>query len=313
MGYILAMRFTILKRSLQFLSVLLITLFIIPSTSIACACGCNVFSVGNKWMMATSPGLKFSFHYSYMSQDENWNGSGQAPAGSNPDKKIQTNFYTLALQYMANREWGFLLETPVWNRYFLTMDDGSLTSVDHFAFGDVRMLGIYSGISEDMSTALLFGVKLPTGPTDQSVFDRDTQIGSGTTDLLLGGYRMGQESSWGWYAQVMWQHALNSKDGYRPGDSFDVDVGFHYDKLASSLAIVPMLQVVASFRGADSGIFSEPDETGYKRLYLAPTIEVNLNSRVQIYTDIRIPFLTHVTGTQLVAPSLLNASVNITI
>jgi len=172
---------------------------------------------------------------------------------------------------------------------------------------------MYSGISEDMSTALLFGVELPTGATNQSGFDRDTQIGSGTTDLLLGGYRMGQESSWGWYAQVMWQHALNTKNDYRPGDSFDVDLGFHYDKLTNNLVIIPMLQVVASFHGADSGVLSEPDETGYKRFYIAPTIEVNLNPRVQIFTDIRVPFLTYVTGNQLVAPSLLNASVNVTI
>jgi hypothetical protein len=308
------MYFTILKRLAWLPGVVLIMLVTEPSNGIACACGCNVFTVGNKWMMATSPGWRFSFQYSFMNQNTNWKGSEQAPADSNADKEIRTTFYTLGAQYMMDRTWGFTLETPLWERYFSTIDDdGSLTSATHFSLGDMRVLGMYSGISEDMSTSLSFGLKLPTGPTDQAGFDRDTQIGSGTTDLILGGYRMGQESSWGWYAQAMWQHALNTKNGYRPGDSFDVDLGFHYDKLANSLLIIPIVQVVASFRDADSGVLSEPDETGYQRLYVVPTIEVNLSRNIQIYTDIRLPFLTNVTGNQLVAPALLNASVNVTI
>ena len=39
-----------------------------------------------------------------------------------------------------------------------------------------------------MSTGLIFGVKLPTGDWKFAGFDRDTEIGSGSTDVLVGGY-----------------------------------------------------------------------------------------------------------------------------
>ncbi len=42
-----------------------------------------------------------------------------------------------------------------------------------------------------MSSGLSLGVKLPTGDWTYPNFDRDTSIGTGTTDLLLGGYHLG--------------------------------------------------------------------------------------------------------------------------
>jgi hypothetical protein len=302
------MCFFILRKSAALLCTVLIILVVIPQNVIACGCGCNVFSVGNKWMMAASQGFKLSFQYSYMDQNRNWNGLNTAPAYLNEDREVRTSFYTFGLQYMADREWGVMVETPMWNRYFSTFDDGSLSSVDHLSFGDIRITGIYTGLSEDMSTAILLGVKLPTGSINQTLFDRDTQIGTGTTDLLLGGYRMGQETMWGWFTQVLWQHALNSKDDYKPGDSFDANIGFHYDRWVNSLSIVPMLEAIGSFRGSDSGIKSHPEDTGYKRLFIAPGFEFKFNYAVQFYADIRIPVLTNVNGNQLVAPTLINAS-----
>lgn len=179
--------------------------------------------------MAISPGFRSFLTYDYMDQYQNWHGWSGVPSDLNTDKVIQSDFYTFGLQYMANRDWGVMLEAPVWNRYFQTTDEsGGLASVDHGSLADVRVMGMYTGISEDMSTGIQFGLKLPTGPYSLSLLDRDTQIGTGTTDLLLGGYQMGQEDSWGWYAQAMWQHAFNYRDGYRPGDSFDFSVGVHF-------------------------------------------------------------------------------------
>lgn len=69
----------------------------------------------------------------------------------NDDKQIRTSFYTLGFIYMPNREWGVMVQAPVWNRYFKTAeDDGDLASVVHSALGDVRVMGTYTGISEDM-------------------------------------------------------------------------------------------------------------------------------------------------------------------
>ena len=294
------------------LAALLITLTLCAhSFSFACACGCNVFTVGPRWMMATTPGTTLSLQYNYMNQYNNWNGAASASPDLNSDKQILTNFYTLGFQTMISRDWGVMGELPVWTRYFKTTDDnGNPVSATHTAAGDVRLLGMYTGLSEDMSIAFMFGLKLPTGPFDLSLLDRDTQIGTGTTDALLGAYQMGQEDGWGWYGQFMWLHALNARDDYRPGDGLDITVAAHYDKLLTDYNIVPIVQLVGSFRGTDSGINADPDNTGYERLYLSPGIEMNLNGSVRLYADMRIPLVTHVTGNQLVAPYLANLTLS---
>ena len=54
---------------------------------------------------------------------------------------------------------------------------------------------------------MTFGVKLPTGSysVDPDFVDRDTQIGTGSTDILLGGFYRGnldRKPEWDWFAQV---------------------------------------------------------------------------------------------------------------
>jgi hypothetical protein len=296
-----------MTRPDKLIVMILIGVLFAPALTFACACGCNVFTVGARWTMPTSTGFGAFLQYNYMDQARNWGNWRGASAEANPDQEIRTSFYTLGLQYMADRDWGIVVEAPVWNRYFRTMaDDGRIASATHTSFGDVRLMGMYTGLSEDMSTGLQFGLKLPTGAFNQSLLDRDTQIGTGTTDLLLGGYQLGQENGWGWYAQVMWQHAFNERDGYRPGDSFDINGGIHYDGLVNSFNIVPVVQVQGSFRGIDGGDKADPDNTGFGRLYLSPGLQVIATSHISLYGDLRIPLMTHVRGVQLVAPALVN-------
>ncbi|MGA9120320.1 MAG: hypothetical protein WB699_13240 [Bacteroidota bacterium] len=303
-----------MRKLSQLVAFSAITVLCIPAPGHACACGCNVFSVGAAWMMPVSSGFGLFLHYNYMDQGKNWSNWNGASAESNDDKEIRTSFYTLSLQYMASREWGFMIEAPIWDRYFRTIgDDGNPGAVNQTAFGDVRIMGMYTGLSEDMSIGLQYGLKLPTGSFHQSLMDRDTQIGTGTTDLLVGGYWMRQENGWGWYGQVLWQRALNSREGYRAGDSFDANVGVHYDNLLDDFPIVPSLQLVGSFRAIDSGPNAVPQNTGYERVYLAPGIEVVASRHLTVYGDIRIPVLTHVRGYQLVAPALYSASLGYTI
>ena len=96
---------------------------------------------------------------------------------------------------MFNRSWGIWGEVPYTNRFFKTADDdGEVSGFTHSAIGDIRLRGIYSGFSPTMSSGITFGLRLPTGDYTYPNFDSDTQIGSGSTDLLLGGYQCGRDS-----------------------------------------------------------------------------------------------------------------------
>lgn len=155
-----------------------IGILFVPAATFACACGCNVFAVGARWTMPTSAGFGAFLQYNYMDQTRNWGDWKSAPSDANEDQEIRTHFYTLGLQFMVDRDWGFMVEAPMWNRYFRTTDDdGNTALATHTSFGDVRLMGMYTGLSEDMSTGLQFGLKLPTGPINESVLDRDTRSG----------------------------------------------------------------------------------------------------------------------------------------
>jgi hypothetical protein len=257
------------------------------------------------WGMPTSSGIRMALLYDYMDQRNNWSDWRAAASNLNSDIELRTNFYTLGMQYMANRDWGVMIEIPAWDRYFVTTDEtGTSASADHISLADIRIMGLYTGLSEDMSTGIVFGLKLPSGQFNQSLLDRDTQIGTGTTDVLLGAYKMGQANGWGWTAQALYQHPLSPRDEYLPGDNFDASISIHYDNFMEMYNVVPFLQLVASFRGADSGLYSDPDNTGYQRLYISPGLEVTAIGHFSIFGSLKIPIITRVNGYQLVAPAL---------
>ena len=175
--------------------VILVVLSILaaPGLARACACGCGVFEVGSTLMRPIGVGGFAAFEYDYMNQNQNWSGTSKAPAADNDDKQIKTNFYNANFQYMFDQKWGLMANVPYWNRYFLTAgDDGTLVPYHYSSLGDLRFTGVYSGFADDMCTGLTFGFKLPTGDYTVPGPDRDNQIGTGSTDTLLGGVSPGQ-------------------------------------------------------------------------------------------------------------------------
>jgi hypothetical protein len=133
----------VLRRLSKFILVPAVLMVLVSDIASACACGCNVFTVGPRWMMATRPGTTLSLQYNYMNQYQAWSGSNSTTPDVIDDKQITTSFYTLGFQSMLSRDWGVMGEIPAWTRYFNTTDDdGSPASVTHTAFGDVRLMGV---------------------------------------------------------------------------------------------------------------------------------------------------------------------------
>ena len=141
---------------------------------------------------------------------------------------------------MFNRSWGAQIEVPYWRRTFTTdlnfpTPPVATVSRTWNGLGDIRVQGLYTGFSEDLSSGVTFGLKLPTGSFthDSDVVDRDTQIGSGSTDLLLGGFHrqsFGVNSPFKWFAQAEVDVPLLAQDHYRPGVEFHLHlVSFYAD------------------------------------------------------------------------------------
>jgi hypothetical protein len=285
---------------------------LLPNAGWACACGCGVFDVGTSSMFPTSEGFMVFFNYAYQDQNHNWNGTSEAPTADNDDREIETHFFTVGIQYMLNRSWGVEAEVPYDFRYFRTAE----TSVRWDQVGDVRLRGLYTGFFPDLSAGVTFGVKLPTGDFkfEPDVVDRDTQLGTGSTDILLGGYfrhNLGKNQRWDWFAQLELDVPVLIQDEYRPGVELDTAAGIDYMgfKLGRT-RISPVAQVIFTERTSDSGANSaNPTASGYQRILLSPGVELHIHP-FKIYADAEFPVYQNFTGNQLAAPFLVKASIS---
>ncbi len=278
-----------------------------PGVVWACACGCGMFDVGTASMFPTGTGGMAYLEYDFMDQNRNWSGTSSAPAANNGDKRIRTSFINAGLEYQFSRSWGVLVEVPYWQRQFNTLDGDGVTidRFDHGAIGDVRLKGIYTGLSADLSTGITFGLKLPTGDSSYANFDPDTEIGSGSTDTLLGAYHIGSltsDNQWRYFTQIQWDQPIAHKAVYRPGNEVVATVGGYYEgwQVSPQVKIAPLLQAVASYRGHDGGTLGHPGDSGYTRLVLSPGIEADFQ-RVTVYFDVGLPVYVNTSGNQLVA------------
>lgn len=304
---------TIKNKLLTSMAIAAIATGLIPTAGFACACGCGVFDVSTSAMLPTHEGGMAWVEYDFMNQNKNWHGTSSAPAANNDDKDIKTNFYTAGAEYMFNRSWGVETEIPLWKRHFTTTDadSGNIVQYDHTAVGDVRLKGIYSGLSEDMSSGLTFGLKLPTGAHDLAGFDRDTAIGTGSTDVLLGAYHQGNlTGAFNWFANGELDLPALIQNGYRPGSEIDAVTGVYYDGWSfGGVKVAPLAQIVGSYRLQDRGVNSNHDNSGYERVLLSPGVEVDTGS-VRVYADVGFPVYQNVKGNQLTAPELFKINIS---
>jgi hypothetical protein len=299
-----------------------------PSVCRACACGCGIYEVGTSSMFPTGSGVMAYADYAYQDQNQNWSGSSRAPAADNNDKDIRTGFLTLGWQDMFSRNWGVRLEVPYEWRSFETAGDaaGSMAAAEVPAvtlnfrgMGDIRVEGIYTGLSPDLSGGLTFGLKLPSGSytTNDAAgdIDRDTEIGSGSTDLLLGAFkRFNVDTDYGWsgFVQALAEVPVLTQAQYRPGSEVDAAFGLYYNGWRAGRAIIsPIGQVKASVRGRDAGAnAANPVASGYERVILAAGLEVDLHP-VKVYADVERPLYQRFNGNQLAAPLLYRLSVSV--
>lgn len=311
----------------------------------ACACGCSVFDVGGLDLpQEQEHGGRVFFEYWSQDQTQNYVGSSKTPAALNTDKEIKTQWYNVGASYNFNRDWGIMVRVPLSSNRSLTtetdfMFPGQIQTFNSRTFGDLEIMGVYTGFAPDLSTGLIFGLKLPTATFTAVGIDRDNQIGTGSTDLILGAFHRGLlsgDNAWQYFSQFVWrqpflyQSAADPQgffDGnlgvvqtYHPGMQIDGAIGIIYNNWYHVLGldkITPLAQVIVSHRESDNGSGSDPLNSGFDRVMLSPGIEFTkvldeANNRVfKLYVDVEVPVYYRAnsannagTEGQLVAPYL---------
>src|SRR6266852_6609558 len=172
------------------------------------------------------------------------------------------------LDYTLSKNWAVSVSVPVVDRSHSHIADptGAATfeKWDFTKIGDTRVLGMYRFDNEKspvVSQGLIFGLKLPTGDyrvsnADGAVAERALQPGTGSTDLMLGGYYSapGMHLDSSWFVQALYQQAVSTKEEYKPGNQFQLNVGYRYPLGHDWQAL---LQVNSLVKVKDSGANAE--------------------------------------------------------
>jgi Putative MetA-pathway of phenol degradation len=288
------------------------------SLDASASCGASFCPVNTDWSAQgvwADTGARLDLRYEHINQNQLRSGSGKAVAQQVPGEpdEIETRNrnWVAALDYNLDPSWGVSLSLPFVKRdHSHTLNDPAGSIVEQWRFnklGDARLLGRYqlpSASKNDYGqTGLIFGLKLPTGSIDVKnaegvLAERALQPGSGTTDLVLGGYyrySMPAEND-SWFTQLLFQSALNQRDNFKPGQRWNLDAGYRY-QATDNLGL--MLQMNYNIRSRDSGSNAEPDVSGSRVLSLSPGLSYTFARDWQAYGFVQKPLYQHVNGIQL--------------
>lgn len=299
--------------------------------ALACAsCGCTLSSDWESQGFSVQPGFKVDLRYDYLDQSQLRSGtraisseaaSKVVTAGGDPqevERYTRNQYLTLGIDYAFSPDWGLNVQIPFVDRKHSTLgvnSDGGAPAEGAYdsataSFGDAKLVGRYQGLSAGHNTGLIFGVKLPTGshtrtgtstdpasPGEPATIDRGLQPGTGTTDAILGVYRFDSLApEWGYFAQATVQAAIDSRDDYRPGTGYNLNLGVRYSGFG---AMVPQLQLNARYVEHDRGANADQTSTGGTLVYLSPGLVVPLSRTTAVYGFVQLPLYQDVRGVQL--------------
>jgi hypothetical protein len=297
---------------------------IFASPALACAsCGCTLTGDWLSQGLAAQPGTTLSFRYDYIPQTDLQSGTTRVERSliSFPtDREIERHTYnhtvTATLDHQFASDWGVDVQLPFVSRPHETMaEDTTEPSVSRTSgVGDLRLTGRWQGLSTPGSvTGIEAGLVLPTGEFHQTFksgpvageeVDRGLQPGTGTTQVVVGAYRLGAlTNELGYFAQVTGQTPLNSRDGYKPGAFVQASVALNYTHWRN---VTPQLQLSFRATGRDKGVNADRPNSGGEQVNLSPGLTAKISSKLVGFGFVEVPLYNRVNGYQLVPKAKLS-------
>jgi hypothetical protein len=281
-------------------------------------CGSAFCSLNTNWSTQGAwmeTGGRFDLRYEFIDQDQPRSGThdvgvGEIPRHHDEVRTINRN-YIAGFDYTFDSNWGAGIQLPVVDRsheHIHNHAGGQIPEAWNFTeIGDVRVVGRYRftpAPAHAGAFGLQFGAKLPTGKIDVAngdgdVAERSLQPGTGTTDVILGGFYSGSLTNRStWFADVNWQAPVSDRDQYKPGSRAGFDVGLS-QPLTGRLAL--LLQLNTLWKDRDRGANAEPEDTGGTFVHFSPGLSLALGDKTQLYGFVQVPMYQRVNGVQLIA------------
>ena len=296
----------------------------VPIPGFGCSvCGCSLSSDWAAQGYSVMPGLQADVRYEYYRQSELRRGSGEADRAALAlpnDEEIQQSTLNrnlwLDLDYVGSASWGVMIQVPYHDRFHSTIAPGDVevSTSQASGLGDVRIVGRVQKSGLRTSSGLQFGLKLPTGRHDQDfatgpqageLLDRGLQLGTGTTDVLIGAsYFTRPAVSVGCFTQILLDQPLDSRAGYRPGASLALNCGIRF---LTTGWLTPQMQLNLRWEGRETGVNSDHENSGSTVIYFSPGLTADLSARIHGFAFVQLPLLQRVNGLQLEPRWLLSA------
>lgn len=247
------------------------------------------------------------------------------------------NFYeNVSVAYRPNADWGVNLLLPFVRRDHTTYGEqeapftpaaiasDQISHASVSGVGDAKIIASYQGFLPTHNLGVQVGIKLPTGryggqneetgeraghpvmfdrgPMAGDALDASLQAGTGSTDLIVGGYYFQPISQNfdlvvdGQFQSAMAHRLDTTGVDFRPGNQADLNIGLRYEAHAKW---VPQLQLNLLRKSADQGALADRLNTAGTVAYLAPGISATIGGNVQVYGFAQIPIYSRLSGYQL--------------
>jgi hypothetical protein len=281
------------------------------------SCGTDFCLVNTHWDTqgnANDQGLTLDLRYSFARANQLRAGSRkiapEAPSGADieiEDQRTINRVLHAELDYAINARWNVALGVPLVARDHTHTFDSSLSGpfqqqVSFTRLGDMRVVGKYKLETDGTGTGagIRFGLKLPTGATNQAMsppdpaepttpyaLERSSQPGTGSLDAIVGvyGFLAQPASSWSWFTSAQLQKAISTRNNYQPGQLTNIDVGLSY---AFSPLLTGMLQLNAQHRARDTGSQANPASGGHS-INLSPGLTYAVTPKTRFYGFLQKP------------------------
>ena len=300
----------------------------------ACAtCGCSLNADAVTGYSA-SAGLRFSVQYDYLHQDELSSGTGSTStvnAGDELERDTLSRYVTAGVSYSPNADWRLDVKLPYVIRSHSTYGEYDpaeplpLSSTSRSSsIGDGRLIVGYQGLLPSHNLGLQLGIKVPSGaygthvnfasgPLAGTPLDASLQPGTGSTDVIAGGYYYQPVSqSLDMIFTGQWQHAFRERldlpgNDYRPGDVTTATAGLRY---VANLRVTPQLQINVTRHEQDRGALADTQGTAGTTVFASPGIAVQALNRVHVYGFLQLPVYRNLSGHQLFPRYIVTAGIS---
>jgi hypothetical protein len=298
-----------------------------PAVSFGCSvCGCSLSSDWAAQGYTVTPGLDAGLRFEYFEQSDLRSGTSSVdrttltfPNDNEIQQKTVNRNTWLDLNYVVNSSWAVTVSIPYHDRFHTTIAAGDTDiSTSHASgLGDVRVLARYQLHREaSQSWSLQFGLKLPTGGFNQNfaegpqagqLLDRGLQLGTGTTNLILGASWFARPATnLGTFVQATLEQPLAARADFLPSTSLNLSSGIRW---LNPSHFTPQLQLNVKTEGREHGAEADVPNSGSTIAYLSPGVTAELSQQANAFVFVQLPVYQRVNGLQLEPKWLLSVGV----